>query len=118
MANGLVCPHCGNADFGTESSRHDTVNHKEDEYVRREGGTVITTNTTESYFSIFKRSMSGTYQNFAEKNLHRYLAEFDFRHNNRVALGANHTERANELAKGIVGKRPTYRRPDRKDVQA
>ena len=78
----------------------------------------ITTNTIESYFSVFKRGMLGTYQHCSEKHLHRYLAEFDFRHNNRTALGVNDTERATELAKGIVGKRLTYRRPNRKDVQA
>jgi transposase-like protein len=103
---------------GGEFSRHDTVNHQEDEYVRVEGDIKITTNTIESYFSVFKRGMLGTYQHCAEKHLHRYLAEFDFRHNNRIALGVNDAERANELAKGIVGKRLTYRRPDRKDVQA
>lgn len=104
--------------LGTEFANHDTVNHQEDEYVRREGETVITTNTIESYFSVFKRGMRGSYQHCAEKHLHRYLAEFDFRHNNRVALGVNDGERAEELAKGIVGKRLTYRRPNRKDVQA
>jgi len=113
--------------------RHGTVDHSNDQYVRywnevtdkkRADGkpvvetTVITTNTIESYFSVFKRGMLGTYQHCAEKHLHRYLAEFDFRHNNRTALGVNDGERANELAKGIVGKRLTYRRPDRKDVQA
>lgn len=77
-----------------------------------------TTNTIESYFSVFKRGMRGTYQHCAEKHLHRYLAEFDFRHNNRTALGVNDGGRATELAKGIVGKRLTYRRPNRKDVQA
>ena len=104
--------------LGGEFAKHDTVNHQEDEYVRREGETVITTNTIESYFSVFKRGMRGTYQHCAEKHLHRYLAEFDFRHNNRIALGVDDTERAHELAKGIVGKRLTYRRPNRKDVQA
>jgi hypothetical protein len=104
--------------LGAEFSRHDTVNHQEDEYVRVEGDVKITTNTIESYFSVFKRGMRGTYQHCAEKHLHRYLAEFDFRHNNRVALGVNDRDRATELAKGIVGKRLTYRRPNRKDVQA
>jgi hypothetical protein len=42
------------------------------------------------------------------------LAEFDFRHNNRVALGVDDTERAHIMAKSIVGKRLTYRRPNRK----
>lgn len=98
--------------FGGEFARHDTTDHSKDEYVRRDGDTVITTNTIESYFSVFKRGMRGTYQHCSEKHLHRYLAEFDFRHNNRTALGVDDAERANQLAKGITGKRLTYRRPD------
>jgi hypothetical protein len=51
-------------------------------------------------------------------HLHRYPAEFDFRHNNRIALGIDDNDRASELAKGIVGKRLTYRRPNAKHAQA
>jgi hypothetical protein len=51
-----------------------------------------------------------------KKHLHRYLAEFDFRHNNRIGLGVDDTARAGELAKGIVGKRLTYRRPRQQDA--
>jgi hypothetical protein len=39
------------------------------------------------------------------------VAEFDFHYNNRIALGTSDMERAEILAKGIVGKRLTYRRP-------
>lgn len=46
----------------------------------------MNTNTVEGVFSIFKRGMTGVYQHCAEKNLHRYLAEFDFRYDNRVKL--------------------------------
>ncbi len=59
-------------------------------------------------FSVFKRGMKGTYQHCAEKHLHRYLAEFDFRYNNRIALGVNDVERTENLVRGIVGKRLTY----------
>jgi hypothetical protein len=104
--------------IGTEFAKHDTVNHQEDEYARKEDGITITTNTIESYFSVFKRGMRGTYQHCAEKHLHRYLAEFDFRHNNRTALGVDDSERAVKLAKGIVGKRLTYRRPNGKGSTA
>jgi hypothetical protein len=48
----------------------------------------------------------------AEKHLHRYLAEFDFRYSNRVALGVNDEARANRALKGVVGKRLTYRNPN------
>jgi hypothetical protein len=51
----------------------------------------VTANTIESYFSVFKRGMRGTYQHCSEKHLHCYLAEFDFRYNNRIALGVDDT---------------------------
>jgi len=66
------------------------------------------TNTVEGFFSIFKRGMRGVYQFCGERHLHRYLAEFDFRYSNRVALGCNDEERATRLLTGIVGKRLTY----------
>lgn len=84
---------------------HDTVHHASGEYVRGH----VHTNTVEGVFSVFKRGMKGTYQHCAEKHLHRYLAEFDFRYNNRIALGVNDLGRAEQALKGIVGKRLTYR---------
>jgi transposase-like protein len=89
---------------------HDRVDHSKKEYVRyEEGRPAIHTNTVEGYFSVFKRGMRGTYQHCKEKHLHRYLAEFDFRYNNRVALGVNDDVRAAETLKGVKGKRLTYR---------
>jgi hypothetical protein len=73
--------------------------------------TTITTNTVEGYFSILKRGIIGTYHHVSPQHLKRYLAEFDFRYNERSALGVNDKERAARLLKGIVGKRLTYRRP-------
>ena len=75
------------------------------EYVRGE----IHTNTVEGYYSIFKRGMKGVYQHCAEKHLHRYLAEFDFRYSNRVALGYDDEVRSVKAMQGISGKRLTYR---------
>jgi transposase-like protein len=93
---------------------HDRVDHTKDEYARyEEGRPVITTNTVESYFSVFKRGMRGTYQHCKEKHLHRYLAEFDHRHNNRKALGVNDEQRAIGMVKGAKGKRLTYQTTDR-----
>lgn len=85
---------------------HDTVNHRANEYVR-DGD--ITTNTVEGFFSIFKRGMKGVYQHCSEKHLHRYVAEFNFRYSNRVALGVDDQARADRALKGMVGKRLTYR---------
>ena len=81
------------------------VEHNAKEYVRD----IVHVNTAESFFALFKRGMRGVYQHCAEKHLHRYLAEFDFRYNNRIALGVADTARADQLISGIVGKRLTYR---------
>ena len=56
--------------------------------------------------------MKGVYQHCSEKHLHRYVSEFDFRYNNRSALGVEDGERATNALKGIVGKRLTYRYPN------
>jgi hypothetical protein len=66
------------------------------------------TNTIEGYFSIFKRGVKRVYQRCAKRRLHRYLADFDFRDTNRVALGYNDADRADVLLHGIIGKRLTY----------
>jgi hypothetical protein len=56
--------------------------------------------------------MKGIYQHCSEKYLHRYLAEYDFRYNNREALGFDDTARTATALKGARGKRVTYRRTD------
>jgi transposase-like protein len=99
-------------EVGQEFASHESVNHKAEEYVRGD----VHTNTIEGYFSIFKRGMKGIYQHCSEKHLHRYLAEYDFRYNTRMALGFNDLMRAEQAAKGIVGKRLTYRRPDQAGI--
>ncbi|MFY9640115.1 MAG: IS1595 family transposase [Rhodomicrobium sp.] len=94
--------------IGREFKAHFTVEHGKDEYVR---GTCHT-NTLEGFFSIFKRGMKGVYQHCDEKHLHRYLAEFDFRYNNRIARGVNDEDRAGRMIEGAKGKRLTYRTPN------
>src|ERR1700694_1073780 len=91
-----------------EGLDHETVNHSKDEYVRREDDRLISTNTVEGYYSIFKRGMKGVYQHCKEKHLHRYLSEFDFRYNNRVALGIGDEARSEKALKGVRGKRLKY----------
>jgi transposase-like protein len=96
------------AKVGREFTEHGVINHSAGEYGRGD----IHTNTIEGYFSIFKRGMKGVYQHCAKRHLHRYLAEFDFRYNNRVALGVDDQMRTGTALRGIVGKRLTYRRVD------
>jgi hypothetical protein len=93
---------------GREFSGHGTVNHSIEEYVR---GTFWHTNTIESYFAILKRGIVGTFHHVSQYHLKRYLGEFDFRYNERIALGVDDTERATKAIKGASGKRLTYRQP-------
>lgn len=92
---------------GKGFAAHHSVSHTKGEYVSRENNQ-IHSNTVEGFFSIFKRGMRGVYQHAAKRHLHRYLAEFDFRYSNRVALGVNDTNRADRILAGVVGKRLTY----------
>ncbi len=55
--------------------------------------------------------MKGDYQRCKEKHLHRYLAEFDFRYNHRVALRCSDIDRTLAMIKSADGKRLTYRQP-------
>jgi transposase-like protein len=94
--------------IGWNFSSHGVVNHSKDEYVRREGDRVITTNGIEGFFSILKRGVYGVYQHVSEAHLQRHLAEFDFRYSNRERLGINDKARASIALKGAKGKRLTY----------
>ncbi len=87
-------------------ARHEAVNHGIGEYVRGDAHT----NTAEGYFSILKRGITGVYHHVSEKHLMRYLGEFDFRYNERSALGVTDEDRTLKAIKCIEGKRLTYRR--------
>ena len=84
---------------------HETVNHSAKEYVRDD----IYTNSAEGFFSILKRGVYGCYFHVSEAHLHRYLSEFDFRHNHRIKLGFDDATRADLALVGAKGKRLTYR---------
>lgn len=88
-------------------AEHGFTSHGAGEYVSLADPT-IHTNTIESYFSVFKRGMRGTYQHCGHNHLNRYLAEFDFRYNTRTGLEYTDEERADMLLAGVVGKRLTY----------
>ena len=84
---------------------HETVKHSIGEYIRRN----VHTNSAAGFFSVFKHWMKGIYQHCAEKHLHRYLAEFDFRYNHRIKVGVDDTMRVEAALLGVVGKRLSYR---------
>jgi hypothetical protein len=102
--------------LGEEFAGHSTVHHALGEYVDPDDFTINTntnTNTVEGFFGLFKRGFKGIYQHCHEKHLHRYLAEFEFRYNNRIALGVDDHKRTAGALLGVVGKRLTYRQADR-----
>jgi transposase-like protein len=64
---------------GDSNTRHETVNHSAKEWVRGD----VHTNTMENVWSLFKRSIIGSYHQISVKHLDRYLDELEFRFNNR-----------------------------------
>ncbi len=58
---------------------HERVNHRLEEWVRGD----VHTNTVEGVFSLFKRSIMGSFHQVSGKHLDRYLDEFEWRFNNR-----------------------------------
>ena len=67
--------------FGIQDSdtKHESVNHSAREYVRGD----VHTNSIENAWSLFKRSVIGSYHKISEKHLDAYLDEFEWRFNNR-----------------------------------
>lgn len=94
--------------IGRAFAQHDFTTHKAGEYVRGD----VHTNTVEGYFSIFKRGMKGVYQHCGKRHLHRYAAEYQFRYNNRKALGIEDSQRADHVLSSVIGKRLSYKLSD------
>jgi hypothetical protein len=78
---------------GIEFAKHETVLHAKGGYARGKGDDLVTTNTVEGFFGVFKRSMVGVYQRCGEQHLQRYLDEFTFRYNNRSKPGIEDADR-------------------------
>lgn len=89
--------------IGWKAAGHERVAHKFSEYV---GPTGATTNQAESFFSQLKRSLDGTHHHVSREHLHRYLAEFDYRHTTRKM---SDVARMRHLANRVAGRRLTYR---------
>jgi len=82
---------------------HRVVNHRK-EYVRG----LIHVNFAESYHSLLKRGILGTFHHVSRQHLPRYLREFEFRWNSRKITDGERTEQA---VRQIVGKRLRYQSP-------
>jgi hypothetical protein len=88
--------------IGEQIVLHETVNHRQGEYVRGN----VTTNHAEGYFSQLKRGIDGTHHYVSREHLPRYLAEFDFRYSTRKMSDA---ARMMKLVGQTTGRRLTYR---------
>ena len=82
--------------------RHKAVKHSVGEYVNKQAHT----NGIESFWSMLKRGHKGTYHKMSPKHLHRYVNEFQGRHNNRPMDTA---EQMSDVVKEGVGKQLRYR---------
>lgn len=87
--------------LGMRYAAHETVNHKEGEYVR-DG---VSTNRAEGFFSQLKRSIDGTHHHVTVKHLDRYLAEFDYRYTTRKTSDSVRMK----MLMGQVGRRLSYK---------
>ena len=81
---------------------HETVNHSASQYVRGQAHT----NGIESFWSMLKRGIVGTFHHLSPQHLDRYVGEFSGRHNVR---DRDTVDQMSTLARGMVGKRLMYR---------
>ena len=82
------------------------MNHSKQQYTQRHAdGTTSGVNCAESFFSLIKRGLLGTFHAVSKEHLHRYCDEFAFRWDTRKL---NDGERVVEAVKRTKGKRLTY----------
>ncbi len=85
--------------------RHDMVNHSQQQYTERnKDGTTSGVNCAESFFSLIKRGLLGTFHAVSKEHLHRYCDKFAFRWGTHKL---NDGERVVEAVKRTEGKRLT-----------
>lgn len=89
-----------------ELAAHETVNHRQGEYVRYVGGRAISSNAAENFFGQLKRSIDGTHHRVSHEHLPRYLAEFDYRFSTRKMTDEARMEK---LFGKVAGRRLTYK---------
>jgi transposase-like protein len=90
-----------------EWARHDTVVHSRFEYSRKNSdGTTSGINACESFFSLLKRGVYGSWHHVSREHLPKYANEFAFRWDHRHTTDGQRMKNFVPLAEG---KRLTYR---------
>lgn len=101
--------HHGYKPAAKKFARHDIVNHSHEEYHRKNpDGTISTTNSAESFFSLLKRGVYGAWHHVSREHLPKYADEFAFRFGTSKISDGARTALAIPL---IDGKRLLYRQP-------
>src|SRR5258708_413410 len=86
---------------------HHSVNHSQKEYVvQMPDGSKAHVNTCESFFSLLKRGVVGSWHHVSREHLPKYANEFAFRWDHRKVMDGERTVAA---IKATEGKRLTYR---------
>lgn len=80
---------------------HESVRHSVGEYVRGQAHT----NGLESFWAMLKRGYQGVYHSMSPEHLHRYVIEFEGRHNDRPL---DTIDQMSALVIGSLGKRLRY----------
>ena len=88
--------HSGYIGLNQEYQAHEAVNHLAQEFRRG----IAYTNSVEGFFSVFKRTIFGTYHQVSPKHLHRYCAETSYRFNSRKMTDAERFEMAISHSQG------------------
>ena len=90
------------AAYNTVNRRRISVNHSTGEYVRG----MAHTNGLESFWAMLDRAYMGTFHKISRKHLHRYVGEFQGRHNRRPL---DTDEQISTMARKAFGRRLRYK---------
>jgi transposase-like protein len=90
--------------IGRQFKRHGVIRHKDGVYVKGD----VTTNAAEGFFSLLKRGINGTFHHVSPVHLHRYVAEFEHRYNERKVSDGGRIAKTIEMT---AGKRLMYKEP-------
>lgn len=93
---------CASGDKGMREYRHEAAPHSAGEYVRDQAHT----NGAESFWSLLKRGITGSYHHIGVKHLSRYVDEFRYRQNSRDAHALDFMAKT---ARQLAGRRLTHR---------
>ncbi len=96
--------------IGREYARHGVIKHGDKVYASGD----VTTNTVEGFFSLLKRGVNGVFHHVSPEHLDKYVAEFEFRYNERKTSDGTRAAKAIEMT---AGKRLMYKNPVSKKGQ-